>query len=120
MKGPAPCRCLIWAVICCAVLALPGGSPAPLVAQMPACPPCDGTDKGIVSGPCCQPDMPGPCGSSVPGGNLTCRCRAGNLAFVSPRPPGTPTWQISSCYPAKVLVLATYYSPNLFHPPESN
>jgi hypothetical protein len=110
---------LIFALILYAGLSLPGIAPAAISIQAPGCHCCcEGTVPAAT--PChgCQPDMPGPCGASGPGGMFACGCSAGSLACLNPAPAANPTWQVSSHYPALASALVQLFPPNIFHPPE--
>jgi hypothetical protein len=121
MKRTAVCRCLILAVICGVILALPGGLLAAAGTQTPHC--CHGrmAGQGADSCPCCQPHgNPGHGGNSCQGGAFTCHCSFGGPACLATTVTSTPTRQVTPYILAMVTISSKLLTPNIYHPPELN
>jgi hypothetical protein len=121
MKRTAVCRCLILAVICGVILALPGGLLAAAGAQTPDC--CHGRMAGQAAGscPCCQPHgQSGHGGNSCPGGAFACHCSFGGPACYALTPANVPTRQATPYVLARVTIASKLLIPNIYHPPKLN
>lgn len=119
MNRTAATRFLIFALICGAVLSLPGGLLAAAGAPAPGCSHCRDAAPGLKSGCCCSlPGTSGHCGSSGQSGGLACRCGPAGPACLAPAFAATPIWPAASYPPATVTVSSKLLPPNIFHPPE--
>ncbi len=110
MVGNIRQRWLKWGAILVAILLLPWMSVALAAAsQMNTC--CQ----------CCQNGPDGSkhdCGMQAKGG-ISMNCGSCNMPTLTSNSVDIPTWQASSYLLTMVSSMPTFFSPDIFHPPEN-